>query len=118
MRRFQFLLVVLLIGWLLLLAGCGTAGTETPPVRAEGGAAGSSTTSITGEGGTGGDVFTTSSGGEGGGPICEGECHLWKSALFEDLSMFWIGSGEPPGNACWAWRQSTLSCARAASIVT
>ena len=66
-----------------------------PP--AEAGAAGSSTT--TGEGGTGGEIFatTSSTGGAGGGPLCDGECYLWKESLFDDLAMFWIGpSGDPP----------------------
>jgi hypothetical protein len=86
--------LLLLVGWLTLLAGCGK------PVDRDlndEDAGGSSTTASTGEGGSGGDLFTTSStGGEGGGPTCDGECYLSKSWLFEDLAMVWIGSGEPP----------------------
>lgn len=85
-----------LIGMPVAVAlGCGCSGGVSPAfdTTSEGG---SSTTS-TGTAGTGGDIFTTSTTGEGGsGPVCDGECHLWKSALFEDLSMFWIGPGQAP----------------------
>ena len=97
MRGVRFWFAVLLVGWLVLLAGCGRSGAREFDEGDEGGAAGSSTTS-TGEGGSGGDIFdtTSSTGGEGGGPTCDGECYLWKSLLFEDLAMLWIGSGEAP----------------------
>lgn len=45
---------------------------------------------------TGTSTATNNTGGEGGDAICNGECYPWKSALFEDLSLFWIG---PPGEA-------------------
>ena len=98
MRGVRFLFAVLLVGWLVLLAGCGDPVRRSLDDGDEGGAAGSSTTASTGEGGSGGDLFatTSSTGSEGGGPTCGGECYLWKSALFEDLGMFWIGSGEAP----------------------
>lgn len=80
MRDLRLLFVVLFTGWLLLLPGCGGGSEYNPPRPTEGGAAGSSTTST----------------GEGGAPACDGECYPWKSALFDDLSMFWVGSGEPP----------------------
>ena len=94
MRGLRFLFAVLLVGWLVLLAGCGIGGSDLVKNGDEGGAADSSTTS-TGEGGSGGDIFDTTS-STSGGPTCNGDCYLWISALFENLGMFWIGSGEAP----------------------
>ncbi|MEZ4297015.1 MAG: hypothetical protein R3B70_18765 [Polyangiaceae bacterium] len=46
---------------------------------------------------------TGGAGGAGGTPttttaetVCDGECHVWKSFVFEGLSMYWIGEGTPP----------------------
>lgn len=88
MRQVSLLFALCLVGWLVLLAGCDGGYLPNEP------AAGGSTS--TGEGGSGGGLLTTTGTGEGGAPVCEGECYLWKSALFEDLSLFWIG---PPGEA-------------------
>jgi hypothetical protein len=92
--KLRFLLKVFLVGWLVVVAGCTVGTSHLPDDRAEGGAAGSSSTTD-GLGGTGGDLLPSSS-STGEGLICDGECHLWKSAAFDDLSMFWIGSGPPP----------------------
>jgi hypothetical protein len=80
MRGLWFLVVVLLVGWLVLLAGCGAPVEARPSQPTEAGAAGSST--------------TASTGGEGGG--CAGKC--WESSpdFFEEVSMYWIG---PPDEA-------------------
>lgn len=85
MRSVRFLFTVLLVGWLVVLAGCGgTPGEAEPKRSSEGGAAGS-----------GGDIFTTSTtGGEGGG--CAGKCWESSPSFFEEVSMYWIG---PPGHA-------------------
>lgn len=82
MRALWLSFVALLVGWLVVLAGCSIPGESHPATS-------------TGEGGSGGDLFDTMS-STGGAPTCYGECYLWKSVLFEDLAMFWIGSGEPP----------------------
>ena len=99
MRGLRFGLFLLGVPVMVLVSGCGSPYGPAFDTSGEGG----SSTTNTGDGGSGGDIFTTSSTGDGGsGPVCEGECHLWKSALFEDLSMFWIGPGKAPpcpGNA-------------------
>jgi hypothetical protein len=97
MHRLLFLFKAFFLCLLVLTAGCPSE-REVRPLDppAEGGAAGSPTTGGSGEGGSGGDIFDTTS--SGGAPMCEGECHLWISALFENLGMFWIGPGEP--SAC------------------
>lgn len=88
MRGLQFAVFVMVLAPVgQVLTGC------TPKGHPDG--FGTSGTTTTGDGGTGGDIFTTTT-GEGGGPVCDGDCYLWKSALFEDLSMFWVG---PPGEA-------------------
>lgn len=88
----------ILVAWLavtITLAGCSGSRKELPPTSSGGDGGGSSTTTTTdGGGGTGGATLTTA--GFGSAPPCDGECHLWKSALFDDLSLFWIGPGEPP----------------------
>ena len=79
MRCLRFLFAVLLVGWLVLLAGCGRRGDRVLNEGNEGGAAGSSTTAST---------------GEGGGPQCAGVCKEKKPAFFEELSMWWLGPSE------------------------
>lgn len=76
------------------LAGCSDGATHLPASSGIGGDAGAGSTTTTTDGGTGGTSSTTA--GLGSAPACDGECHLWKSALFDDLSLFWIGPGEPP----------------------
>lgn len=104
MRIFRSLFLVLLVGWLTVLAGCGsTIDADRPPP--EGGAGGSSTSTgedgtggaanSGGAGGTGGVIFGPT-GGTGGASTCDGECWPWKPATFHGLSLFWIGTGEPP----------------------
>lgn len=81
MRGLRFLFEALLIGWLLLVAGCGPREILIYDPA---------------EGGAGGDIFatTSSTGGEGGG--CAGKC--WESSpdYFEEVTMYWIG---PPDQA-------------------
>ena len=100
MRGLRFLFAVLLVGWVVLLAGCGKPAGRLLDDGSEGGAAGSSTTASTGEGGTGGDIFatTSSTGGEGGGPACAGVCKEAEPVFYDRLSMWWLGPSEeaPP----------------------
>ena len=91
MRTIHVGLFVMAVG----LTACSGSREHFPHPNGGSDAGGSSTTTTTdGGGGTGGATLTTA--GHGSAPPCDGECHLWKSALFDDLSMFWIGPGEPP----------------------
>jgi len=79
MRGLRFLFAVVLVGWVVVVAGCGKPVEDRDRQPVDGGAAGSS---------------TTSTGGAGGG--CAGKC--WESSpqFFEEVSMYWIG---PPDEA-------------------
>jgi len=100
MRCLRFLFAVLLVGWVVVLAGCGTSAERLLNDGDKGGVAGSSTTASTSEGGSGGDIFetTSSTGGEGGGPVCEGVCKEAKPAFFREVTLWWLGPSEeaPP----------------------
>jgi len=86
MRGLWFLFKVLLIGWLLLLAGCGSTGEDQ-------GASGSTTASS-----TGGSDNTGGTGGNGGGPTCAGVCKEKKPNLYREVTLWWIGPSKdlPP----------------------
>lgn len=80
--------VVFAVG--MLLVGCSNKRSFYDFYSTTGAGGASSTT--TGEAGSGGEIFT----GSNSDLACDGECHLWKSVLFEDLAMFWIGQGDAP----------------------
>jgi hypothetical protein len=85
MRGLWFLFKVLLLGWLIVLAGCDSVGAEQ-------GASGSTTASSTGGGGGAGGTSGTS--GPGGGPICAGVCKESGPLLFKGPTMLWLGPSE------------------------